>query len=318
MTNSQNQFFKKIQAKLLQNKLRENGIICILSLLVTIPIFIFFRKNIYHFQTNFNKLVLFFLMVFFFFLFFKWLKNKLLYFLIIYFFTFVLATIEGNYNLFQLINAYKVIIYSTAIQKEEAVVKQNVLKPFPNKELVYKSVDFSNSKVRNFSLFSVNKHFTKTPNYSINRRFIQYFAVFKEVNARWNYVNDPKEQEYFASASESLTFFSGDCDDHATLMCAAIKAIGGSMRLIHTGKHMYPELLIGSEKELETVIYLINKELFVKESKGKTIYFHRDEKGKIWLNLDYTAHYPGGPFLGEEVLSVLNLQEPTNQSGFFQ
>jgi hypothetical protein len=48
--------------------------------------------------------------------------------------------------------------------------------------------------------------------------------------------------------------------------------------------------------------------LFKDISKGRTIYFHRDEKGKIWLNLDYTAHYPGGPFLGEEVLSILDLQ----------
>jgi hypothetical protein len=195
------------------------------------------------------------------------------------------------------------------MQKEEAILEQKTLKPFPNKSRVFESVDFLNPKVRNFALFAINKHFTKTPNYVVNRKFIQYFAVFKEINARWNYVNDPKGQEYFASGSESLLYFSGDCDDHAILMCSAIKSIGGSMRLIHTGKHMYPELLIGTEKDLEIATYLISSELFTKQSKGKTMYFHRDERGKIWLNLDYTARYPGGPFLGEEVLSILDLQE---------
>lgn len=318
MTFSQNQFLNKIQAKLIESKLRENVIIFILSFLIAIPIFVFFRKNIYHFESDLFKTLLFLSIFVVFFLYLKKFRTKLIYSIITYILIFIIATIEGNYNLFQVINAYKIIFFSDQIQKEEAILEQKILKPFPNKKQVFESVDFINPKVRNFALYAVNKHFTKTPNYAVNRRFIQFFAVFKEINKRWNYVNDPKGQEYFASGSESLLYFSGDCDDHAILMCAAIKSIGGSMRLIHTGKHMYPELLIGNDKDLETAIYLINKELFPEESKNKTIYFHRDEKGKIWLNLDYTARYPGGPFLGEEVLSILNLQEPTNQSAFFQ
>ena len=318
MTFSQNQFLNKIQAKLIETKLRENVILFIISFLITVPIFLFFRKNIYHFESDFFKTIIFLLIILTFFLLLKRFRTKLIYSLISYIFIFIIATIQGNYNLFQVINAYKVIFFSDEIQKEEAIVEQTTLKPFPNKEQVFESVDYINPKVRNFALYAVNKHFTKTPNYAINRKFIQYFAVFKEINKRWNYVNDPKGQEYFARGSESLLYFSGDCDDHAILMCAAIKSIGGSMRLIHTGRHMYPELLIGTEKDLETAIYLINKELFAEESKNKTIYFHRDENGKIWLNLDYTARYPGGPFLGEEVLGVLNLQETTKQSAFFQ
>ena len=320
MTFSLKSFFDKISTWLIYNRLRENVSIITLAFLICIPFFIFFRKNIYYFDAKipFDKILVFLGIFFFFFFTIKYFREKLSYAITMYILAFICATIEGNYSLFQVINAYKVIFLSDEMQKEEAILEQKTLKPFPNKTRVYESVDFINPKVRNFALYSVNKYFTKTPNYAINRRLIQYFAVFKEINNRWNYVNDPKGQEYFAKGSESLLYFSGDCDDHAILMCSAIKAIGGSMRLIHTGKHMYPELLIGTEKELETAIYLINNELFPNESKGKTIYFHRDEKGKIWLNLDYTAHYPGGPFLGEEVLSVLNLQEPTNQSGFFQ
>ena len=311
MTFSLKYFFDKISVWLTKNKLRENFCIFILAFLTSIPVFIFFRKNIYYFDAEipFDKILIFFSLFFIFILVLKIFRKKIAYSISIYIITFIIAFLQGNYNLFQVITAYKVIFLSDQMQKEEAVLEQKTLKPFPNKTKVFESVDFLNSKVRNFALFAVNKHFTKTTNYEVNRKFIQYFAVFKEINARWNYVNDPKGQEYFASGSESLLYFSGDCDDHAILMCSAIKSIGGSMRLIHTGKHMYPELLIGNEKDLEIVTYLISSELFPKQSKGKTIYFHRDEKGKIWLNLDYTAHYPGGPFLGEEVLSILDLQE---------
>ena len=312
MTFSLKSFFDKISIWLIKNKLRENVSIITLAFLICIPIFIYFRKNIYYFDSKvpYDKILVFFGILLLFILILKLFRKKIAYSLTFYVLIFSIATIQGNYNLFQVINAYKIIFLSDQMQQEETILEQKTLKPFPNKTRVFESVDFLNPKVRNFALFSVNKHFTKTPNYSINRKFIQYFAVFKEINSRWNYVNDPKGQEYFATGSESLLYFSGDCDDHAILMCAAIKSIGGSMRLIHTGKHMYPELLIGKEKDLEIVTYLISSELFKSQSNNKTLYFHRDEKGKIWLNLDYTARYPGGPFLGEEVLSVLNLQEP--------
>jgi hypothetical protein len=31
------------------------------------------------------------------------------------------------------------------------------------------------------------------------------------------------------------------------------------------------------------------------------------ERGQVWLNLDYTAKYPGGPFMSEEILGALTL-----------
>lgn len=322
MTFSLKSFFNKISVWLMSNKLRENVSIITLAFLICIPIFIFFRKNIFYFDAKvpLDKILIFLgLMILFFFIL-KIFRKKIAYLILIYILSLTVGFLQGNYSFFQVFTAYKVIFLSDQMQQEEAVLEQKTLKPFPNKTRVFESVDFLNSKVRNFALFAVNEHFTETPNYVVNRKFIQYFAVFKEINARWNYVNDPKGQEYFASGSESLLYFSGDCDDHAILMCSAIKSIGGSMRLIHTGKHMYPELLIGKEKDLEIVTYLISSELFKNQSKNKTLYFHRDEKGNIWLNLDYTARYPGGPFLGEEVLSILDLQQPelTNQSGFFR
>ena len=137
---------------------------------------------------------------------------------------------------------------------------------------------------------------------------IQCFAVFKEINSQWNYVNDSKGKEYIAFASESLQHFSGDCDDHAILMAACIKAIGGTPRIIHTGGHLYPEMLIGDKNDLESAIFFIKKDLFAIESKDQQIHYHIDERGHIWLNLDYTATYPGGKFMSDEILGALTFQ----------
>ena len=90
-------------------------------------------------------------------------------------------------------------------------------------------------------------------------------------------------------------------------MAACIRAIGGTPRLIHTKGHIYPEILIGTPTELEKVNYLIKNELFVDESDGHQLHYHIDERGQVWLNLDYTANYPGGPFLSEEILGALTL-----------
>lgn len=102
-------------------------------------------------------------------------------------------------------------------------------------------------------------------------------------------------------------YFSGDCDDHSILMAACVRAIGGTPRLIHTKGHIYPEILIGSMEDLEKVNYLIKNELFPRESANKQLHYHIDERGQVWMNLDYTAKYPGGPFLFEEILGALTL-----------
>jgi hypothetical protein len=88
-------------------------------------------------------------------------------------------------------------------------------------------------------------------------------------------------------------------------MAACIRAIGGTPRIIHTGGHLYPEMLVGTKADLETENYLFIELLFPNESRGKEVHYHIDERGQIWLNLDYTATYPGGPFMSEEILGAL-------------
>ena len=217
------------------------------------------------------------------------------------------GTFFGNYGFYRVFEDYRYMIYAMSENPYPQDLIVAKLLPFPNKSKIINAVDFSNPKVRNFALYATTKHFKDIKGFHKNRKMIQCFAVFKEIKRNWNYVNDPKGREYIAHASESLQHFSGDCDDHAVLMAACIKAIGGTPRIIHTGGHLYPEILIGNQTELETAIYLIKEVLFKRESKDKDIHYHIDERGNIWLNLDYTATYPGGPFMKEEILGQLTL-----------
>ena len=118
-------------------------------------------------------------------------------------------------------------------------------------------------------------------------------------------MSDPQDEEYIAKASESVNLLAGDCDDHSILMAAAVKSIGGIPRLVYTNGHIYPELLIGNKKDLDHISKLIHEKLFPKESNRRTIHYHQDEDGNIWVNLDYTAGYPGGKFMGEEVIECI-------------
>jgi hypothetical protein len=156
-------------------------------------------------------------------------------------------------------------------------------------------------------MLATKKHFQAYQDDREYRKIIQCLAIFKEINENWNYVSDPKSREYFAKASESIKNLSGDCDDHSILMAACIKAIGGTPRLVHTSGHLYPELLIGDKNDMESINYLIKRKLFKNISDGKKINYHIDEYGQAWLNLDYTAKYPGGRFMSEEILGTLTL-----------
>jgi hypothetical protein len=223
----------------------------------------------------------------------------------LYLISLLIGTLIGNYGFNRVFEDYRYMIYAMKENPNPQDIIISKLLPFPNKSKIIDAVDFKNPKVRNFALAATIKNFKDIKKSGNIRTMIQCFAVFKEIRNKWNYVNDPKGSEYIASASESLQHFSGDCDDHAILMTACIKAVGGTPRIIHTGGHLYPEMLIGKQKDLEIATYYIKEILFVKESYNQQIHYHIDERGQIWLNLDYTASYPGGKFMSEEILGAL-------------
>jgi heme/copper-type cytochrome/quinol oxidase subunit 4 len=284
-------------------------IIFVLSILLTIPVFIIAHQNFItlDWAHYVDRIVLFLVILIAFQLLLRALRRVTLISVIIYFIILGFGTLSGKYGFQSIFEDYRSMIYTMNDEAYPQDIIITKLLPFPNKSKILDAVEYQNPKIRNFALMSINNHFKNVKGNYENWTIIQSFAIFKEINSRWNYVSDPKGHDYIAKATESLRYLSGDCDDHSIFIAACIKSIGGTTRLIHTKGHIYPELLIGTKKNLDHINYLIKKVLFPNESKNKPINYHIDERGNIWLNLDYTAKYPGGPFMNEEILGALTL-----------
>lgn len=300
---------QQIKSKLQVKKPWDNVIIFVLNILIAIPLFIIIHQNIIDPKWIFqiDRILLFIVILTVIQLILRALRTIMIICIALYLIVLIYGSTFGEYGFNAVYEDYRSMLYTMLDDPNPQDIIIAKLLPFPNKSKILNAIDYSNPKVRNFALMATTKHFRNTKGYKQYRVTIQCFAVFKEIKDNWNYVNDPKGQEYIATASESLQHFSGDCDDHAILMAACIRAVGGTPRLIHTGGHIYPEMLVGSKSDLEAVNYLIKEILFRQESKGKEIHYHIDERGQIWLNLDYTAKYPGGPFMSEEILGALTL-----------
>ncbi len=300
---------KELRTKFQLKKPWDIFVIFILSVLSTIPSFIILHQNLIELNWIFNldRILLFILVLALIFVALYLLKTVIIICLTLYLLLLIYGTLFGNFSFNSVFQDYNSMIYTMDNDPYPQDIIIAKLLPFPNKSKILKAIEYENPKVRNFAVMATTKYFKKIKGYPEYRNIIQCFAVFKEINSRWNYVNDPKNEDYIATATESLLYFSGDCDDHSILMAACVKSIGGTPRLIHTKGHIYPEMLIGNMQDLEQINYLIKNVLFVAESKDKQINYHIDERGQVWLNLDYTAKYPGGPFLSEEILGALTL-----------
>lgn len=301
--------FQKIIDRLRIKKPWDMVIIFILNLLIAIPVFIIIHHALIDPDViyNIDRILLFILIVVVIQLILRLLRRIIIICIGLYLLALIYGSIFGQYGFLTVYEDYRVLVYAMADDPNPQDIIIAKLLPFPNKARILDAVEYDNPKVRTFAVMATNEHFRDVKKYGEYRTLIQCFAAFKEINSRWNYVNDPKGRDYIAEASESVRLLSGDCDDHAILMAACVRSIGGTPRLIHTTGHIYPEILVGTKNDLENINYLIKKVLFVNESKGKEIHYHIDERGHIWLNLDYTAKYPGGPFMSEEILGALTL-----------
>lgn len=310
MVKQSNINFQKIKEKLQVKKPWDSVIIFVLNILIAIPVFIIIHQNTIdpNWYFHIDRILLFILVVVIIQLVLRLMKTIIILCIALYLIALIYGSLFGNYGFNSVFEDYRSMVYSMSEDPNPQDIIISKLLPFPNKSKILNAIEYDNPKVRNFALLATTKYFRNVKGYSEYRRQIQSFAVFKEIQSRWNYVSDPKGKEYIARATESLIHFSGDCDDHAILMAACVRAVGGTPRLIHTGGHIYPEVLIGNKTaDLEAINYLIKEVLFKQESKGKEIHYHIDERGQIWLNLDYTATYPGGPFMSEEILGALTL-----------
>ncbi|MDD3004070.1 transglutaminase [Flavobacterium sp.] len=309
MPNETKSKFQEIKSKFQLKEPWNNLVIFILNILIAIPVFIIIHQNILDPEWPFqiDRILLFIFIIGIIQLVLRALRTIMIICMGIYLVVLLYGSTIGNYGFMAVFEDYRSMMYLMLDNANPQDLIISKLLPFPNKTKILNAIDYQNPKVRNFAVMATSQNFRNVKGYQNYRTIIQCFAVFKEIKEKWNYVDDPKGKEYIAAASESVMHFSGDCDDHSILMAASIRAVGGTPRLIHTGGHIYPEMLIGDKKDLETINYLIKEVLFVRESKGKEIHYHIDERGQIWLNLDYTARYPGGPFMSEEILGALTL-----------
>lgn len=217
----------------------------------------------------------------------------------------VYGTYTEKYGFEDVYYDYKYMLYSLSDDTvSEGIILPTLLAPENDKKIT-KAIDFDNPKVRSFAFGAIKKNYIKNEENEKYRSVVQSLAIFKEIKNNWQYVSDPKSREYFAKASESAEYLAGDCDDYSILTAASIKSIGGTIRLVTTTQHIYPELLVGDKTDWEAISYLIRNELFKKEVGNNKLYYHTDDKGQVWLNLDYTARYPGGKFMSEEVYNIL-------------
>lgn len=177
--------------------------------------------------------------------------------------------------------------------------------PFEHAEVLRSRIDHTSPAVRSFAVRAATMWFDDVQVEDQDLELVQAFSIFKVINSRWKYVSDVKGGEYFATASESAALLAGDCDDHAILMAACIKAIGGEVRLVRTSGHIYPELKVGDAAAMDRAARLVREKLFPDQARHATLFYHTDAQGQRWINMDYTRHYPGGEVMDEEVRGVL-------------
>ncbi|MFT5358506.1 MAG: transglutaminase-like putative cysteine protease, partial [Polyangiales bacterium] len=137
----------------------------------------------------------------------------------------------------------------------------------------------------------------------------QVARIWSHVRGKWRYVNDPRGSEYFASAAETIeNEFVGDCDDFAIVLASMVEAVGGEARIVMmggpAGGHAYTEVCLPIEVEEArtrlTKHYRSIRDPNLGRQRVRAFNFRNDETCAVWLNLDWNAGVPGGPYEVEE------------------
>ncbi len=206
------------------------------------------------------------------------------------------------------INDYQVMVKSNWGKKEQKETDLIIMPSFFEGPLertvkgLKSKVDHRDSVVRNFAVHASLQYFDEY--YAKYGPMVRALSLFKTINSSFKYVSDSQRDEYFATPRETiLNGLGGDCDDHSILMVSAMKAIGVHSRMVLTQGHLYPEIFCGDEANFEKFNTAIIH-LFSKEIRGN-IFFH-EENGQYWINLDYTAKHPGGPYVSEKAFAIIN------------
>ncbi|MBN1323237.1 MAG: transglutaminase domain-containing protein [Methanotrichaceae archaeon] len=181
------------------------------------------------------------------------------------------------------------------------------------KQEINQKVDVENEDTRNAAVI-IAAQFPGV--YNID----QISSIYSYLKDGWSYVNDPRGLDYYSSASNTLKLGkeldcvgAGDCDDFAILMSALIEAIGGSTRIIfaygNNAGHAYTEVYLGSLNDPDS--HVREKINWLKSKyDSDQIFTHVDPASQeVWLNLDWSADHPGGPFYNANRHVVLMIRE---------
>jgi transglutaminase-like putative cysteine protease len=131
------------------------------------------------------------------------------------------------------------------------------------------------------------------------------FDLWELIDGRWKYVRGPPDTSRYQAAGSSVTDgLSGNCLDYAILNAAVVKSLGGDARVViaenpKEGSHAYAEVYVGNSiADIEPVGAYI-----AQRYNTTTINWHTvtgsGGKTEYWLNLDWQAQYPGGPFFAD-------------------
>jgi len=165
---------------------------------------------------------------------------------------------------------------------------------------IAQAIDYQNPLVKNFATAQIQKTSTGTlSNGKIN--IAQVCDVWQTIHNEWTYVADPIDFNYFTPASDTINNgLKGNCVDYATLNAAVIESIGGNARVVtacppNGGEcHAYAEDLL-DPSQIKSIANYIGQRYGT-----NYVYWHTstDSQGntQYWLNLDWSANYPGGPF----------------------
>lgn len=163
-----------------------------------------------------------------------------------------------------------------------------------NCEMLDRAVDYTNSVTKSFANMLAAK---SEGNFNLG----QICEVYSYLRNKWQYVNDPVDNEYVAYASESIQdcHLSGDCDDFAVLMAACMLSIGGEV-CINTAQtsngegHAFAEVDVArfSQSDVENTVL----EYFGKYTRIPSPLSYRRDGNHLWLNLDWQTSYPGGNY----------------------
>ena len=213
---------------------------------------------------------------------------------------------HNNYGFGRMINDYQSMVRNNWGKKEEKRADLVLTPSFFDGPLtrtvrrIDSKIDHKDSVVRNFAVHESLKFFDDY--HAKYGNLARVFSLFKSVNSKFKYVSDSQRDEYFATGRETiLNGMGGDCDDHTILMVSVMRSIGARCRMILTEGHLYPELYCGEKKDFAKIQDAVIL-MFGDDVKGN-IFFHEQE-GKYWLNLDYSARYPGGPYVNQKAFAI--------------